>query len=152
MWNYAPDARKILVMWLFVYEIRFGVCGFGVQHYVETQQKKDTIRQLRWKEGKWGEIFVRNGPSPQLSEGLSLPAASPRTHGCHGDRRGCLLCPLRRKSRPSWYNLGETVVNTFAACSGHQAMTKYFKRESGGKTSTMILGTKKNTLITYLLQ
>ena len=34
-------------------------------------------------------------------------------------------------------------MNTFAACSGHQAMTKYFEREGGGETNTMILGTIK---------
>ena len=88
---------------------------------------------------------LETAPPPQLSEGLSLTAASPRTHGCHGDRRGFLLCPLRRKSRPSWYKLGKTVVNTFAACSGHQAMTKYFEREGGGE------GAETNTMILLLL-
>ena len=34
-------------------------------------------------------------------------------------------------------------MNTSAACSGHQAMTKYFEREGGGETNTMILGTIK---------
>lgn len=59
-----PDARKILVIWLFVYEIRFGVCGFGVQHYVETQQKKDTIDNCSGKRGNEVRFSLETAPLP----------------------------------------------------------------------------------------
>ena len=83
--------------------------AFGYSIMERHNKRKTQVRKLRWKEGNEVRFFLRNNPSPSSQKAFSEEPASPRTHGCHGDRRGLLLCPWSRQGWlvQAWEHSGE---------------------------------------------